>query len=324
MYRSVLYKAFSYARPRTMARAMQSNNARIVLMMDSSGCTSHLQGKQLPSLNRLLSSTCTFLFQNLSSLYVVGHQVVQPCTCKKNKILSFPILQSNHYNIMMASICTDQCCIRPPTARARTMARAMQSNNVWISSFVQYDIWLKSSSASLPGMHMYLTSLPGMHTVCTLLLYQACICISLLCQACICISLICQTCIQYVPYFFTRHAYIPYFFARHAYSMYLTSLPGMRIYLTSLSGMHTVCTLLLYQACICISLLCQACICTLLLCQACIQYGPYFFARHAYSNVPYFFARHAYSMDLTSLPSMHTVCTLLLCQACIYISLLSH
>ena len=26
----------------------------------------------------------------------------------------FPISQSNHYNIVMASICTDQCCIRPP------------------------------------------------------------------------------------------------------------------------------------------------------------------------------------------------------------------
>ena len=45
---------------------------------------------------------------------VVGHRVVQPCTCKEYIILGyFPILQSNHDNIMMTSICTDQYCTRP-------------------------------------------------------------------------------------------------------------------------------------------------------------------------------------------------------------------
>ena len=53
---------------------------------------------QFPSnLNKTLLP-CSFLFQIVSSHCVVGHPVVQ---------------HSNHYNIMMASICTDQCCIRP-------------------------------------------------------------------------------------------------------------------------------------------------------------------------------------------------------------------
>ena len=48
----------------------------------------------------------------------IGHQIGLPCIdvyrIYKCTILDyFPISQSNHYNIMMASICTDQCFIRP-------------------------------------------------------------------------------------------------------------------------------------------------------------------------------------------------------------------
>ena len=47
-------------------------------------CSSHLQGNSFQVLlTKLRTSTCTFSFQNLSSHYVVGHQVVQPCTCKE-------------------------------------------------------------------------------------------------------------------------------------------------------------------------------------------------------------------------------------------------
>ena len=64
----------------------------------------------------LLTSTCTFLFQHVSFHYVAGHQFVQHCSCKElmHIILDyFPISQSNHYNIMLPSICTNQYCISP-------------------------------------------------------------------------------------------------------------------------------------------------------------------------------------------------------------------
>ena len=76
-------------------------------------CDFHLQGSQLPT------STCKFPFQNLLSHFVLGHQVVKPCTYKQYILYIYTILgyflisQSNHYNIMMASVCTDQYCIRP-------------------------------------------------------------------------------------------------------------------------------------------------------------------------------------------------------------------
>ena len=62
------------------------------------------------------TSTCTFLFQNLSCHYLVGHQVVQPCTCKNIFLYNSWLLLHitiQHYNIMMASLCTGQYCIRP-------------------------------------------------------------------------------------------------------------------------------------------------------------------------------------------------------------------
>ena len=51
------------------------------LIISAVWCASILQEKQLPStLTKLLTSSCTFLFLNLSSHYVVGNQVIQTCT----------------------------------------------------------------------------------------------------------------------------------------------------------------------------------------------------------------------------------------------------
>ena len=91
---------------------------------------------------QLLTFTCTFLLQNLSSHYGVGYLVVEPCTCKEYiqfLAMYFLISQSKHYIIRMASIGTDQYCIRPSAiyARARTMGRAMQSYNARISNTVK-------------------------------------------------------------------------------------------------------------------------------------------------------------------------------------------
>ena len=62
-------------------------------------CSSHLQGKQFPiTLNKQLSSTCTFPFKNLSSHCVIGYQFVQPCTCKEySKNIQF-MTTSPYYN----------------------------------------------------------------------------------------------------------------------------------------------------------------------------------------------------------------------------------
>ena len=59
-----------------------------------------------------LASTWAFPFQNLSSLYVVGHQVIQTCPCK-GKIHSICVyLRINHYNTKIASKYTDKYCIK--------------------------------------------------------------------------------------------------------------------------------------------------------------------------------------------------------------------
>ena len=116
-------------------------------------CASHLQGGSFQVLlTKFLTSTCTFPFQRMSSHCVVGRQVVQPCTCKEyiHAILDyFPTSQSKHYNLMMASICTDQYCSRPSAyARARTMGRAMLGFQV-LSKYIYIYIYSLSRAPLL-------------------------------------------------------------------------------------------------------------------------------------------------------------------------------
>ena len=57
-------------------------------------CSSHLQRRQLPiTRNKQLISTCTFLFPNLSSHYVVGIRLFCLAPVRNTVI---PMLQSNH------------------------------------------------------------------------------------------------------------------------------------------------------------------------------------------------------------------------------------
>ena len=62
-------------------------------------CSSHLKARQFPTThNQKIISTSTFLFQNLSSHYVVGYQVVQTFPCKEyNKNIQV-MATSPYYN----------------------------------------------------------------------------------------------------------------------------------------------------------------------------------------------------------------------------------
>ena len=83
------------------------------------------------NLTKLLTSTCVH--------FRICHPIMLDGICKNTHFFNLPISRSNHYNIMMASMCTDQYSIVPFSyARARTRGRAMQSNNVW--KF--FPIWL--------------------------------------------------------------------------------------------------------------------------------------------------------------------------------------
>ena len=48
----------------------------------------------------------------------------------------FPKSQSNHYNIVKASVCTDQYCTRPSAMLGLGQCRAMQSDGARISCVV--------------------------------------------------------------------------------------------------------------------------------------------------------------------------------------------
>ena len=102
-------------------------------------CTSSREAASKYSLTKLLNPNCTFLFQYLSS-HVTGIWLFNHAPMWNLILGYFPISQSNHYNIMMASICRDKYCIRP-FIYVRARIRIGQCNRITLGFSIGH--WAK-------------------------------------------------------------------------------------------------------------------------------------------------------------------------------------